>query len=127
MSEPLMTCRKHIDDIETGGRLLSRDEPGGSLFTAQVVSGVEAARAWFRLWYGTWEPVAPIQRFGGMAPWLRKGDPQAEETVRGRVPMRGTGADRLVVAMRPGNAGGAKGTGYPGWFDGQPQFCGRSR
>ena len=124
-----MTGRKHIDDIETGGRLLSRDEPGGNLFTAQVVSGVEAARAWFGLWYGTWEPVAPIQRplVGGLAPWSWKGDPQAEETVRGRVPMRGTGTDRLVVAMRPGNAGGAKGTGHLGLFDGQPQFCGRSR
>ena len=28
--------------------------------------------------------------------------------------MRGTGADRLVVAMRPGNAGGATGAGHPG-------------
>jgi hypothetical protein len=122
-----MTCRKHKDGIETGGRLLPRDESGRNLFTAQVVSGVEAARAWFRLWYGTWEPVASIPRFGGMAPRLQKGDPQAAETVRGRVPMRGTGADRLVVAMMPGNAGGAKGTGHPGLFDGQPQLCGRSR
>jgi hypothetical protein len=30
----------------------------------------------------------------------REGDPQAGVTVRGRVPMRGTGADRSVVAMR---------------------------
>lgn len=122
-----MTCRKHKDDIKTGGRLRPRDEPGGNLFTAQVVSGVEAARAWFGLWYGTWEPVVSIPRSGGMALWSQKGDPQAEETVRGRVPMRGTGADRLVVAMRPGNAGGAKGTDHPGLFDGQPQLCGRSR
>jgi hypothetical protein len=34
-------------------------------------------------------------------------------TVRGRVPMRSTGADRPVVAVKPGNAGGAKGAGYP--------------
>jgi RNA-directed DNA polymerase len=34
---------------------------------------------------------------------------------RGRVPTRGTGTDRLVVAMKPGNAGGAKGTGCPGF------------
>jgi len=33
-------------------------------------------------------------------PGRRKGDPQAAATVRGRVPMRGTGADRSVVAMR---------------------------
>jgi hypothetical protein len=34
------------------------------------------------------------------SPGRREGDPQAGVTVRGRVPMRGTGADRLVVAMR---------------------------
>src|SRR5680860_951752 len=52
--------------------------------------------------------------------------PQAEETARGRVPMRGTGTDRLVVATKPGNAGGAKGTGCPGSPSGQPE-AGRSR
>jgi hypothetical protein len=35
---------------------LPRDEPGGYLLTDQVVSGVEVARAWLRLWCGTWEP-----------------------------------------------------------------------
>jgi len=30
----------------------------------------------------------------------REGGPQVTETTRGRVPMRGTGADRLVVAMK---------------------------
>jgi hypothetical protein len=38
----------------------------------------------------------------------------------GRVPMRGRGTDRLVVAVMPGNAGGAKGAGCPGSFGGQP-------
>jgi hypothetical protein len=38
--------------------------------------------------------------------------------------MRGTGADRLVVAMKPGNAGGAKGTGHPGAVGGQPRCVG---
>ena len=28
-SEPLMTCRKRIDDAETGGMSLTRDESGG--------------------------------------------------------------------------------------------------
>jgi hypothetical protein len=32
--------------------------------------------------------------------WSREGGPQAAETARGRVPMRGTGADRLVVAVK---------------------------
>jgi hypothetical protein len=39
-----------------------------------------------------------------------KGEGQGEELTRPRVPMRHRGADRLIVAMNPGNAGGAKGT-----------------
>jgi hypothetical protein len=56
-SKPLMTCRNALDDIETGYASLSRDEPGGCLFIDQVVSGMEAARAWVRLLDRTWEPV----------------------------------------------------------------------
>ena len=57
----------------------------------------------------------------------REGVPQAANTVRGRVPSRGTGADRLVVVMKPGNAGGAKGTGHPGLLGGQPAWPGGAR
>ncbi len=32
--------------------------------------------------------------------WSQEGGPRAAETASGRVPMRGTGADRLVVAMK---------------------------
>ena len=122
-SEPLMKCRKRIDDIETGVQLLPREEPGGYLSTALVVSGIKVARARFRRWCGTWERLAPI---GPVVCWSgrREGAPQAAETVRGRVPMRGRRADRLVVAMKPGNAGGAKGTGCPGSLDGQPAWPG---
>ena len=41
--------------------------------------------------------------------------------------MRAAGADRPVVAVMPGNAGGAKGADHPGSFDGQRQSCGMSR
>src|SRR5215213_7465338 len=102
---------------------LSRDEPGGNLLTAQVVSGMEAARAQLGLWYGTWEPVAPIRRpVTGLvrAGRSREGGLQAAGTARGRVPMRGTGTDQLVVAVMPGNAGGAKGLGHSGMSGGQP-------
>jgi hypothetical protein len=34
--------------------------------------------------------------------------------------MRDAGADRPVVAVMPGNAGGAKGAGRPGSLAGQP-------
>jgi hypothetical protein len=50
---------KDEDGVETGDALESRDESGGSLLTAQMASGVEVARAWFRLLHGTWEPVDP--------------------------------------------------------------------
>jgi hypothetical protein len=35
-----------------------------------------------------------------VAPWLREGGPRPAETGRGRVPMRGTVADRSVVVMK---------------------------
>jgi hypothetical protein len=119
VSEPLMRCRKRSGDIETGVGILPRDESGGCLLTGQVVSGMKVARARFRRQHGTWEPVALVVSDGCWTGWP-KGAPQAAETVRGRVPVRGTGADRLVVAVMPGNAGGAKGPGCPGPFGGQP-------
>jgi hypothetical protein len=123
VSEPLLKRRKRRDVIRTGVQSLPRDEPGGCLLTGQVVTGVEVARARCRRWHGTWEPVAPmaLARCWAGQP---EGAPQAAETARGRVPVRGTGADRLVVAVRPGNAGGAKGTGRPGELDGQPAWLG---
>lgn len=56
-SEPLLTCRKATDDIETRSACGAWDEPGGHLPTAQAVSGMEVARARVRLLCGTWEPV----------------------------------------------------------------------
>jgi hypothetical protein len=66
---------------------------------ARRLSGTEVARARFRRRCGTWEPLASM---GLAACWSgrRKGEPQAAETARGRVPMRGRGADRLVVARK---------------------------
>ena len=84
---------------------------------------METARAQFGLWCGTWEPVAPTL---SAVVWTvvvqrsREGGLQAAGTVRSRVPMRGTGTDRFVVAVMPGNAGGAKGPGHLGMFGGQP-------
>jgi hypothetical protein len=119
VSEPLMKCRKRSDDIKTGVQLLPRDESGGCLSIGLVVSGMKVARARFRHQCGTWERLAPIPLAECWIGW-REGEPRAAETVRGGVPMRGRRADRLVVAMKPGNAGGAKGTGCPGSFGDQP-------
>jgi hypothetical protein len=57
VSEPQMTCRNILDDIESGSGRKIRDESGECLFIGQVVSGMYAARARVRLPYGTWEPV----------------------------------------------------------------------
>src|ERR1700694_5788217 len=57
VSEPRMTLRDGLDDIKTRSASLIWDESGGCLFIAQMVSGIDAARAWVRLLYGTWEPV----------------------------------------------------------------------
>jgi len=62
VSEPLMTCRKRRDDVETGEESLPRDESGGDLSTAQAASGIKAARLRSRLLCGTWEPVTPMLR-----------------------------------------------------------------
>jgi hypothetical protein len=58
-SEPLLKCRKALDDIKTEDCVWPWDESGGSLLTAQAVSGTKVARAWVRLLYRTWEPVVP--------------------------------------------------------------------
>jgi len=128
MCEPPGTCQKRMNDIRTEVESLPRDEPGRDLLTAQVVSGIEVARAWFRPWCGTWEPGF---RYGGRhvgvgASGPREGASQVAETIRGRVPKRNPGADRLVVAPKPGNAGGAKEAGCPGSLGGQPSVDGRS-
>lgn len=44
-TEPLLTCRKAIDDFETGVSIRLRDEPGGCPLIGQVGSGMEVARA----------------------------------------------------------------------------------
>ena len=58
VSEPLLTCRKRGDDIKTGVQLLPWEESGGCLLIGQMVSGMKVARARFRRWHETWEPLA---------------------------------------------------------------------
>jgi hypothetical protein len=70
--------------------------PGG----ARCIGGVSSSQAlaWNRR---TCRPDSDGQsKWVKSAPWSREGGPQAAATASGRVPMRGTGADRLVVAMK---------------------------
>jgi hypothetical protein len=100
-----MKCRKRIDDIQNRGRVVApgsawrepADWPGGC--PAWMV-----ARAWFRLWCGTREPVAPMGRLASGAVlargWSSGARTPSSRSVRGRVVMRGTGADLTVVAVK---------------------------
>jgi hypothetical protein len=104
VSEPLMTCRNRMGGIRTGVVLLSREEPGGCLLIGQVVSGIKVARAWSGLLCGTREPVAPIGRSASGAVvacgWSSGARTLSSRSARGRVVMRGTGADLTVVAVK---------------------------
>ncbi len=42
-SEPLMTCRKRRNDVQTTGKSLPWDKPGGCLLMARAASGMKAA------------------------------------------------------------------------------------
>ena len=82
-SDPLMKHRKTGDDIKTGVYVELREEPGGSPFTGQVVSGVKAARAWSAA--TTWNvgrrvPIRRPEAWEGDG-W-REGVRRAAETVR---------------------------------------------
>jgi hypothetical protein len=102
-SEPPMKCRKRIGDIQNRGRVIApgaawrepADWPGGC--PAWMV-----ARAWSGLLCGTREPVAPFGRPTSGAVlacgWSSEARTPSSRSVRGRVVMRGTGADLTVVA-----------------------------
>src|ERR1039457_5075484 len=100
VSEPLMKRRKRSDDNpKPGSSCCPGKRLAGDCLLARWVSGAEVARSRFRLRCGTWVPLAlmcPAACWRGRP----KGEPQGAEYARGRVPMRGRGADRLVVAMK---------------------------
>jgi len=86
--------------IVTGVQLLPREEPGGYLSAALAVArhrgGASPVQALARN-VGT--PRRDDSGWCADAGWW-KGEPQAAETVRGRVLMHGRGTDRLVVVMK---------------------------
>ena len=85
-----MTCRNSIGDVETGGAIFSRDKLGGCPEDCpsgiRYVSGAKPDQALVRN-VRTCRPDA-------------KGDIRAAETVRIRVPKRGTGAEWPVVGVK---------------------------
>jgi hypothetical protein len=113
-SEPLMKCRKRKDVAETrlqslawdGTRRKPADCPSGD----RHKDGVRPVRG------------SCVER-GNLSPRCEGRTPSGRPT-RGRVPMRGEGADGVVVAMKPGNAGRAKGPDSSADGAGQPVMGG---
>jgi hypothetical protein len=121
-----MKCRKKLQWRRNRGMIRSPGqvwgEPADCPDGVRHVDGASLTLALARN-VGTCRPDTVTGCLG----WSREGVLQAGSTVRGRVPSRGTGADRLVVAVKPGNAGGAKGTDHPDLLGGQPGFPGGTR
>ena len=83
-----------------GGPLEARGLPVCCSGGVRCIGGVSSSQApaWNRR---TCRPDTDGQsKWVRLAPWLREGGPQAADTARGRVPRRGTGAGRFVVAMK---------------------------
>jgi hypothetical protein len=109
-----MTCRKRRDAIKTGVQSLLRDkareQPAYCPSGDRHKGGVSLAQALVRNVGTSGLDVQGRTPSGGPA--------------RSRVPMRGGGADRPVVAMKPGNAGGVKGPDDLAEGIGQPAMGG---
>jgi len=125
-SEPLMTCRNKFQWRRNRGETWVPGQVWGE--PVDCPDGVRHIGGASLILALAWNvrTCRPDTVAGLLGRW-REGVPQAAHTARGRVPSRGTGTDRLVVAMKPGNAGGAKGTGHPGLFGGQPVLPGGAR
>jgi len=93
----------HTDAIETRSLFGIWDEvqrgPAYWLSGGRQRGGASLVQAFMRN-VGTWRSDA-------------KGEVQGAGTSRVRVPTRSAGTDQLVVVMKPGNAGGAKGLNRP--------------
>jgi hypothetical protein len=110
-SEPLMTYRKGLPDVaETRGGLHPWDKAqrkpadwlGGNRYLGGAI------------------PTTGSCAERGNLCLDAKGELRSGKTVRGRVPMRDTGTDGFVVAMKPSNTGRAKGPDLPAKDIGQP-------
>ena len=115
-SEPLRTCRKAVRRHRNQACEVSL---GGS--------SEEACRRseWWPA-YRRREPSAGVRAERGNLPPRCKGRNSSGGPTRVSVPRRGGGTDRLAVARKPGNAGGAKGPAFPGVRD-RSTRVGRSR
>lgn len=111
VSEPLMTYRKGLQTLS---------KPGAGPHSCDKAQRQPAD--WLggnRYLGGAIPTTGSCAERGNLCPDA-KGELRSGKTVRGRVPMRDTGTDGFVVAMKPSNAGGAKGPDLPAKDIGQP-------
>lgn len=104
-----MTCRKRRDAVETRVQSLPWEKAWGTPVFCPGGGRHEGGAS----------PVQALVRNVGTCRSDAKGEPASGRFTRGRVPMRSGGADRCVVALIPGNAGGAKASGCPAEDEGQ--------
>jgi hypothetical protein len=109
-SEPLMSCRKlhNCHRKQTSFAVCEEVQRGPAYWLdgGRQIDGAILVQASMRN-VGTWRSDA-------------KGAAQGAGTLRAGVPKRGAGTDQLVVAKKPGNAGGAKGLNRPAEGMSQP-------
>ena len=112
VSEPLLTHREKRKRHRNRGRLSTPGQrhmtsvpsarrrpacpPGG----ARCKGGVSSSQALVRNRRTCRLDTDGQLKWVRSAPWPQEGGPRPEEPGRGRVPMRGTGADRPVVVMK---------------------------
>jgi hypothetical protein len=89
-SEPSKTCRKTQDDVETGAVMRPWDEGRGE--PVECSTGVRHRG-------GVNVDLALVRNVRTCRPDA-KGEAQVAATTRARVPMRGTGAETLVVGLK---------------------------
>ena len=110
-----MRRRKGLNVIETRLRRYAWDKaqkgPAYGLSGGRRRGGASLVQA--LVWNVTLDPRQRMRWRGGTERSDVKGEVQGETPRRTSVPMRSNGADWLVVAMKPGNTGGAKGPGCP--------------
>ena len=113
-SEPSMMHRESIIDVETRDSAFSWDKLRSYLITD--LSGIRCRGGMSLTWAIAWNVGTCRQGV--------KGEVRAEITASSRVPIPGTGADQLVVAMKSVKADGAKGLSYSAKLVGQPLYVG---
>ena len=89
-SKPLMTCRKRIDDVETGEKSLTRDKSGGR---------PDCCPDDIRHEGGVKLSWALARNVGTCAP-MRREKSKWEVPIRMRVPKRSAGAEQPVLGLR---------------------------